>query len=224
MTIITICFLFTPISFGEQLTISYVNHPRVIDKYLPIVKQAYSNIGLSPNFVKMTPSRGLKSLKTGFIDGDVIRMERHIDSESNLISVPPILTKVTTYLICSVEVECNLSVLSDKEKVVLVNIASVDELLSQLNIDIKATLYQLENIGVFTQLLNTKRFQYMIYPFESNEIPKELSNDFNYLKLIESNSFHVILKKHSHLIPRLSIEIKKGLADSENINNKKGDS
>ena len=78
---------------NSDFVVGYANHPRVISYYKPLIERAYRDIGIKVKFEQVGGERGLRLLNEGMTDADVIRYSVVAEPNTNIVVVPPALSK-----------------------------------------------------------------------------------------------------------------------------------
>lgn len=185
-------------SLPKRLSISTGTHPAVVEHFQPWVKQAYAELGIEIEFLTLNEERSLVLLQNGEIDGDIIRSEQIIAQLQELYPVF-LLGEAQVYLVCRPRVECNDSTFYNS-KLILGFVAGnnyLQELLLGTEIaQMRYTSYQLlqksyqqKRVDAYVEIRN---------PYEAGKSFPKSAGIFN---LGQVRGFHVLHKKHRHLIP-----------------------
>ncbi|KZN43851.1 hypothetical protein JL49_05340 [Pseudoalteromonas luteoviolacea] len=187
-----------------KLTISYIDHPSVLNQALPLVAQAYQAERIDVDFVAIPSHRLINEIQAQHIDGDVILAKEIFSPYKELIAVGPPLTKVQFVLLCVEGVPCNLQVLQTSPKTILATDESMRVILNKFPTSRRNRYYQLNQLGKLPHLLQEKRFEYAIYVMSSSwPIPQALEH-LNRHTLFETPAYHVVHKKHAAIANRIA--------------------
>ena len=195
---------------AQNFIIGELNHPRVSSYYKPLVERAYRDIGMEVRFEKVGGERGLRLLNEGMTDADVVRYDVVAQPENNIIVVLPALSRGASFLLCIRDEKCDESVLQNPDKAIAVTTrfffnmhVSPDEL--------SANIIAFDDFNHVINLLLNGRFNYAIIPSDYSETAIFEQSGIEYIPLVEHEIVHVIHKKHSHLVERLSTALAKQL-------------
>ena len=210
-------YLFSSLSFvayaegnAQNFIIGELNHPRVSSYYKPLVERAYRDIGMEVRFEKVGGERGLRLLNEGMTDADVVRYDVVAQPDNNIVIVPPALSHGASFLLCIRGAKCDKSVLQNPDKAIAVTTrfffnmdVSPDEL--------SANIIEFDDFNHVINLLLNGRFNYAIIPSDYSEKVIFEQSGIEFIPLVEHEIVHVIHKKHSHLVERLSAALAKQL-------------
>ncbi|OJF68844.1 hypothetical protein BK026_08580 [Alteromonas sp. V450] len=187
----------------EHFIIGYVNHPRVVNHYKPLIEKAYQEIGINATFEVVGGERGLRLLNQEMTDADVIRYEIVATLDNNLIVVEPALAYGASLLLCARGMLCSKSVLHDPDTAIAVTTRFFYNIDSDPS-SLQANISEFEDFNQVITLLRSGRFNYAILPsdFSENEIFEKAG--IEYLPLVTHKLVHVINKKHVALKTPLS--------------------
>jgi len=194
----------------SNFIIGELNHPRIISFYKPLIAQAYRDIGLDVTFEKVGGERGLRLLNEGMTDADVIRYEVVAQPDNNIVVVPPALSNGASFLLCIRGAQCDKSVLQNPDKVIAVTTRFFFNMHVNTT-ELNANIYEFDDFNHVISLLLNGRFDYAILPSDYSEKAIFEQTKIEYIPLVEHKLVHVIHKKHTHLIDRLSAAIERQL-------------
>lgn len=189
----------------EKLTISTSTHPAVTEHFQPWVKSAYDELGIETEFLMLNEQRALILLQNGELDGDIIRTEQVL---STLHSVLPVymLGEARVYLVCRPRLDCNRNILSNPNLILgsVAGNAYFQQLLEGAQIaQMSYTTYQL-----LQQSYQQKRVDAFIEIRNSYESGKSFPQHAGIFELGHIRGFHLLHKKHQHLIPLIAEKLK----------------
>jgi hypothetical protein len=189
--------------------IGFASHPAVVKNYLAVVKQAYVKIGINPDFIPVSDRRSIKMLNDGQLDGLVIRGKNITLQYPDFIIVPPMLGAAEIRLICQPELVCDKSLLDDHSKIL--GLVAQAEYYQELLTGKAINTYEVIDYQRMEKMFQQKKLDAMIMVFDLNTqgIP---SPELNTYRLRQLEGFHIIHKRFSHLVPKLSDAIQKSLA------------
>ncbi|KZN29735.1 hypothetical protein N475_05405 [Pseudoalteromonas luteoviolacea DSM 6061] len=200
---------------STKLTISYIDHPSILNKALPLIEKAYQAENINVDFVAIPSHRLINEIQSQHTDGDVILAKEIFAPYKELIAVGPPLTKVQFVLLCVESVPCNQRVIQTSPKTILATDESMRVILNKFPTSRRNRYYQLNQLGRLPHLLQEQRFEYAIYVMSSSwPIPQALEH-LNRHVLFESHAYHVVHKKHAALAEKIAVRI------TEILNNNK---
>ena len=183
-------------AYADTLTISYVKHPQIENKFVPFMKRVYESAGIKARFIPITSERGIINIQNGLYDGGVVRLERTLKPYPNIIKVGPPLTNVSTKLLCVKTVLCDVSVLRDSNKTIISSIGANRQLTALLDYPIEAKMYLLETYDVFDDMLDGGKVDYAIFHANKGQLQEKLSQRVNDVEIFSQKGFHVLAAKH----------------------------
>ncbi|AXT39620.1 hypothetical protein D1814_13485 [Alteromonas sp. BL110] len=202
----------------NNFVVGELNHPRVANFYKPLIQRAYLDIGIDVTFEKVGGERGLRLLNNGMTDADVIRYDVVSQPDNNIAIVPPALSHGASFLLCIRGAQCDKSVIQNPDKAIAVTTRFFFNM--HVNPDeLNANIFEFDDFNHVISLLLNGRYDYAILPSDYSEKAIFEQAGIKYISLVEHELVHVIHKKHSHLVDRLSSAIAKQLA-LEKSNNK----
>lgn len=197
----------------DRYIIGYVNHPRVITFYKPLIQRAYEDIGITPTFEAVGGERGLRLLDKGMTDADVIRYDVVSSNDNNILVVEPILSSGASYLLCVHNVECDKSIINDPNTTIAVTTRFFFNIEAKPS-ELAANLLVFDDFQHVITLLLNERYNYAILPSDNAEQDMFARAGIKYVPLFEHALVHVIHKKHAHLLDELSKSLTKQLAEA----------
>jgi hypothetical protein len=213
VSLTTFCQEVLPPVTPQKLVFSYVNHPVIVERILPMLEKAYGRLGIEVAFVMQPSARNLKLVAQGVTDGEAVYSDLLINSYPNLLIVePPFFTSIFV-LLCHKSVVCQQQKLSDASKTLVLTDASREGLQIKYEQDLKMQLYSINSLDRIPQLIESGKMTYGIYV--TTEDDKSL-DDFHNLQatsLFTTNTYHILNEKHQGLIPSVSASIMAVLAE-----------
>jgi len=200
----------TGISLAQErvFKIGYLNHPRIINYYKPIIEEAYKRIGITTVFIEVGGERGMRLLNDGIMDADVIRFESVTRPFTNVYPIYPQLATGRTSLYCSKDVSCTLDVLSDPNVSIAVRRRFKGRLKENNGMpNVYAQVETFENIEKIRQLLLNQRYHYVVLPSDDTVDPEFHALGIQSVVIEAHPAVHVIHERHTHLASALSIAI-----------------
>lgn len=195
-------------------SIGFASHPAVVKNYLNIVKKAYAKIGVNPDFIPVSDRRSIKMLSEAKLDGLVIRGQKTMLKHPSFITVPPMLGAADIRLICQPKLFCNKNLLNDSSKIL--GLVGQDEYYQKLLDGKIINTYEVVDYQRMEKMFQQKKLDAMIMVFDlhTQGIP---SPELNTYRLDQVEGFHIIHKRFSHLVPKLSEALKESLAEHDFI-------
>ncbi|MEP1447438.1 MAG: hypothetical protein ABJK37_15145 [Paraglaciecola sp.] len=207
-----LCFVVGAVIAREQkrptdMIFSYVEHPTMINYLLPLIKASYGKMGIETHFVPQPSNRNLRLVEEAKIDGDVGYMRIVLGGYNNLITVePPVVLGIFT-LLCQPGLACNADVLADEKLTIVTTSATQTGLLKGYKGVVNAGFYEVNNISVIPDFVSVKRFKYAIYPTSEKDLWRLNTANLNYVKLFDSNLYHVLHKKYQFMADEVEIAL-----------------
>lgn len=204
--------LFSPAGISQAqervFQIGYLNHPRIITFYKPIIEEAYKRMGITTVFIEVGGERGLRLLDDGVMDADVIRFESVTRPFVHVYPIYPQLAKGRTSLYCSKDVPCTLDVLSDPNAAIAVRRRFKERLKENNGMpNVYAQLETFEDMDKIRQLLLHQRYHYAVLPSDDTVDPEFHAIGIQSVLLEAHPAVHVIHERHAHIASALSIAI-----------------
>ena len=189
----------------KKLTITTSTHPAVIEHFEPWVKSAYAELGIEIEILNLNEKRTLILLQNGDVDGDIIRTEQVL---ATLHSVVPVymLGEARVYLVCQPVLNCNSSILNNPDLILgtVAGNAYCQQLLEGTQIEqMHYTTYQL-----LQQSYQQQRVDAFIEIRNSYESYKAFPKHAGTFELGHIRGFHLLHKKHKHLVPLVAEKLK----------------
>lgn len=203
---------------NSDFVVGYVNHPRVISYYKPLIERAYRDIGIEVKFEQVGGERGLRLLNEGMTDADVIRYNVVAEPNTNIVVVPPALSKGVSFLLCIRGAECKKDVINNPEKAIAVTTRFFFNMRTKPD-ELNANIFEFDDFHHVISLLLGGRFDYAILPSDYSEELAFKQSGIEYIPLVEYELVHVINKNHAHLVDILSAAITKQIQLQNSLNN-----
>lgn len=194
----------------EKLTFSYTSHPVVDKVLLPLIRQAYQNLGIEVEFIAVESQRAQQLLNDGLVDGDVARIGQVASRIPNVVLVA-LLDKLSLSLRCRPDIQCNTEDVNNAE--LRIFMASSRATLAFLNLNYKAELYPLRDwnqINVMYQQNKIERFLWIEGTLASSPVV-----DGAVVLPLESTPldlYHILHKSHAYLAPQANQQLELLLA------------
>lgn len=192
------------------LVFSYTNHPTTQQYYLPIIRQAYQNLGIEIQLVEASPNRFIQLYQEGKIDGDIAR----IDSLKQLLPQMQLVYQIDEMKIsyhCSARVKCSPADLTDPGLLIFTPV--VKKVQDMIKLKISAKTYEVNN---WQQLLDMYQQQkvdrFMMVDGKRFHTTLQLSSQRFVIPHIPLPFYHMLHHQHQQLTPLVAAEIAKVLA------------
>jgi hypothetical protein len=186
----------------KTFLIAQIDMPQVL-KFKPLIIKLYEEIGYEVSFIKMPSIRAMKMLERGELDASLIHSKGTLSNNENVIIIPTAITQGVFVLLCADNLICNKKVLEDSSNQVLATNSS-QQLYKR---DGGATFITMETLISYPELIQKERYNYAIYAYELSE--EQLPKNLNYIELERKFGYHVVAKKHAHLVNFLDNKLKK---------------
>lgn len=188
----------------EKMTFSYVDHPAMVNFLVPLIRDTYKRLGIQTDFVAQPSNRNLLLVDKNIVDGDVGYMKIVLGGYDNLFTIePPVVVGVYTIL-CRPQLVCHPSVLADETHTIVTTSVSKNGLLRGYSDVIKSQFYTVNDLSLIPDFIRLGRFDYAIYPTTEKELQRLPKDQFNYVRLFESNLYHVLNKKYAFMAAEIS--------------------
>lgn len=193
----------------EVMTISYVNHPYIVKRVLPLLKEAYEDIGINVDFVRQPSKRNLRLLSKGLTDADAAYSDLLVAEYDNITTVGPAFLDSIFVLLCHSGVPCSKDVLFDSENTVIITDASQDGVKAIFGEAVNARFYSINSLDRIPKLIDGERANYGVYVFTKSGLANAQFPTLNAVELFITQTYHVIHKRHAHLVKSLDRAIRK---------------
>lgn len=194
----------------RALVFSYTNHPTTQQYYLPIVRQAYQNLGIELQLVEAGTERFIQLYQEGKIDGDIARIGLLKQLLPSLLLVYQLDEMQVSYH-CSARVSCSIADLTDPQLLIFTPV--VKKVQQMIKLQILAKTYEVNN---WQQLLDL---------YQQQKADRFLMADGRYFHTTLTASaqrisiphmplpfYHVLHHQHNQLAPLVTAEITKVMA------------
>ena len=206
-----LCFISQIVRAQHPLMVSYVEHPAVTKKYMPVVKAMYQEANIDTKlFLVNNSPRSVKALNEGFFDADIGKILSSIKGQENIIYVPTPIASVSLYLICRKQVVCDKKVLDDNKSIIASRFNR--EMLTNI-LPIRASISQILSQQRINKMLRIGRVNYSLVADDSDQGDARFHNEFQVIEVSRENYYHILHRKHRHLISRLDAALIKVLTE-----------
>lgn len=197
----------------EKLTFSYVRHPVIVKKLIPIIKETYARIGIEIELLPQPSKRNLKLVSSGLVDGEVAFTEALAHGYTNLLIIKPRLSQGKFVLLCRKPLACNQSVLADEDQTVVVTDTSLTRLQQLFSERLKVDFYPINEINKIPKLVFQKRFDYGIYILNINSKEAPYPELIDFYVLHNTNTVHILNDKLTYIEEMVSKSLAEVLAE-----------
>lgn len=178
---------------------------------IPLIKAAYNEIGLRPEFILVPSERAIFGTNSGAYDADLARVEGSLEKYPNLVFTKEPLKKTELFAYALKGAKFTISNTDDikKHSVGLVRGSKLPEIFVETeNIKVEKA----NSIQIFYSMFELKRFEIALVT------NTQLLTDLGHMNKIatrvgpvlkSSRSFHVLNKRHQDLIPKLDSALRK---------------
>lgn len=194
----------------EQYVISYVEHEGIIKYYVPLLEQAYKKIGITPTFSLINDQRALRLLNDGMIDADTAKSLETIDNYESIVYLPTPISRIEVYFICQQEIQCDRSILNNRE--LSLAVIGANEFYKELLGNTQISLVELTSFQVLFKVFEQQKVDAAIVVFDAYTKTK-LKRYKNHFKVQEKLGYHLINKKHKAIVKPLEKAISEVLAE-----------
>lgn len=171
--------------------------------YAEFIKEIYEELGFEVTITIAPVKRGLMLLNNNMVDADVIRLRSITETYKNIMLVEPPIAQGLMVLLCKKTMPCDESILQDQSVYIQSNEGNLKLFKED---EIKAQILVNEMVNNTLNMLRAEHIHYALYSLDSRLL-EMLSSQFNYLKLKDVSGYHVINKKHAHLLPQIQQKI-----------------
>jgi hypothetical protein len=175
--------------------------------YAHFMQKIYEELGFDVSIIPTPVKRGLILLNDNEVDADVIRFKSVAEKYENIVLVEPPIAAGILVLLCNKLEPCDESILQNKTVFIQsdegnLNLFKRDEIQAQMIIN--------EMTNNTINMLEEERILYALYSL-NNKMLENFSSRFNYVKLKDVSGYHVINKKHAHLLSQIQQKIRQKL-------------
>ncbi|MGJ8680035.1 hypothetical protein [Paraglaciecola sp.] len=185
--------------YPESMTFSYVNHPVIVNKVIPLIEKTYLKLDIKTRFILQPSLRNLKAVNNELVDGDVAYSDLLLKGYDELIKIRPKLMDSVFVLLCKPSIVCNQQVLFDSKQ----TFAATDSSKSGLDIwfdnTLSASFYAINDLSVIPKLISENRVQYGVYVLgKDQQVPFDVQK-LNLAPLFTTSTFHTVHKKYAFM-------------------------
>ncbi|MCC2618275.1 hypothetical protein LJ739_18605 [Aestuariibacter halophilus] len=204
LSLSALCSAAQPEALPSSLTLSYVNHPAITGRFIPLIREAYRRLDIDVTFVEQPSARNLMFADKGIVDGDVAYSDLLFKEYTSLIPVGPSLTDVTFLLLCHGELPCNRELLFQAGETFVLTAASMDGMQRLYADVIRADLYTINHLSRIPELVSDGRFHYGIYVVTPQTSHLLDSLNVASVELHTTYTHHLLNIKHAALATRVA--------------------
>lgn len=188
----------------ERMTLSYINHPVIVQQVIPTVRSAYEILGIEVEFVEQPSARNLRQASAGITDGEVAYSDLLVASYPNLLLVEPAFFQSIFVLLCHRTEPCSQEILFDPNNTLVLTDASRNGLESRFGDRIKADMYSINSLKRIPRLIDGRRLRFGIYVTTQGDSSLADYPDLTSIVLFATKTHHVLNDKYSYIAPRVS--------------------
>ncbi len=189
---------------SDEFIVSYVEHEGIIHYYMPLLKKAYQRIGIDVKFVLINDQRALKLLNSGQIDADTAKSLETVHTYESIVYIPKPISKIEVFFLCQQTIQCDKSVLKDKKKIL--GVIGANEFYRELLSDSTIKQVELTSFETLFKMFDQKKVDVAIVVLDAYSLPK-LAKYPNHYKIEEKLGYHLLNKKHAHIMDKLQVAI-----------------
>ena len=220
--LITVCCLWVSAATTAQqpprpqtMTFSYVDHPAMVNLIIPLIRDTYLKLGIKTEFVAQPSNRNLLLVDKNLVDGDVGYMRIVLAGYQNIITVEPALVSGIFTLLCKPQLKCTPAVLADAQQTIVSTSVSKNGMDVGFRGEIHSQFYIVNDLALIPKFIRNGRFDYAIYPTTEQELAQMDLTGLQYVKLFQSDLYHVLHKKYAFMAPEISAALAATLAQKK---------
>jgi len=192
------------------LVFSYTNHPTVQKYYLPIVLQAYQNLGIEIQLVEMATERFIQLYQQGKIDGDIARIEALTQLLPQLLLVQQLDQMQVSYH-CSAVVHCSAADINDPNLLMFTPV--VKKARQLIKLQVLAKTYEVNSWQQLLDLYQQKKVdRFLMVDGGRFHTTLQVSPQRFEIAHMPLPFYHVLHHQHRQLAPLVAEQIQKVLA------------
>jgi hypothetical protein len=192
-------------SAQPALSVSYVEHPAVKTTYMPIVKAMYKQANIPIELFQVNNSpRSVKALNDGFSDADIGKILSSIEHHDNITYVPTPIASVALYLVCAKNVPCHKGILNQKDEMI---VSRFNRKMLTNVVPIASDIAQIISQKRIDKMLRLNRVRYSLVADDSGFGATQFQSEFQVIEVSRENYYHILHKKHQHLISKLNLAL-----------------
>lgn len=200
------------------MTFSYINHPVIVQQVIPVVRSAYSRLGIQVEFVEQPSKRNLRLASHGITDGETAYSDLLVSSYPNLMLIGPEFFESIFVLVCHITEPCSENVLFDPSKIIVLTDASRDGLEAIYAEKLVSNMYSINSLKRIPLMIDGRRLRYGIYVTTENDTSLDKFPDLNKVELFRTKTHHVLNDKFSALAPRVAKALQQVINESDGDN------
>jgi len=177
------------------------------EPYLRLLQNVYEELGFEVLPLVTPVKRGIILLNDGSVDADLFRLKSTAENYDNVIVVEPALVKGYLSLLCHKKVQCDLNVLQNTAGAIMSE-ANLLDLFKPGELKAKMVINEINTKTL--DMLEKQRVYYALYTVNEKMLNNMLSK-FNHVKIKDVSGYHVINKKHAHLLPKIQQQLQQKL-------------
>ncbi|WP_229157214.1 hypothetical protein [Fluctibacter halophilus] len=188
----------------QRMAISVVDDHSVRLLFCPIVRDAYVQLGIEPEFVVMVSGRALVESARGNLDAELVRSEVTGQAQAELVKVPTSLGVVRGRLYCRVGLPCSLRVLANRNT--QVGLITGDNAMSRFLSQQAARAVWVPTVDALQGMFKRKRIDYALGLEHATGFHTGPLEDVRVAPTpwYEGEVFHYVHQRHRELIEPLS--------------------
>lgn len=193
----------------ESLVFNYLSHPQ-IEQFKSVLTKSYGDIGIKVEYVSLTSERGILSVDSGLVDGDVVRADYALRNFSNSLLVNPPLADGTRYLICKKGEVCDLSVFNSASHIFATR-RLIFHLPTELMQSFNGEFIEIERYSMISELILRNRGKYGLFDSRKDALPAQYRLNMEVFKYGEFKAHHILNRAHQPLLKELEPVLKANL-------------
>ena len=194
-----------------HMTFSYVDHPVIVSDIIPLVRQAYLDIGIEIELVLLPSYRNLKAVESEEVDGDIAYSDLLLQGHNALIKIEPQLASSIFVLLCQPDIQCNQNVLFDNNSTIVSTDTTFKGMLSFYSQPLSDAFYTINNLSIIPNLIVQKRFQYGIYVLGESQVMSPDLQQLSIVELFKTQTHHTIHQKYAFMKDEIGVALQRAM-------------
>lgn len=194
----------------KPLLFSYTSHPIIERDLIPLLTEAYRNLGYETSFVNMPSDRFIQQFESGSLDGDVARLNQLTGLLPSMRLVYK-FDEISMTLRCRPGISCEEADLDNPKNIIF--IPAQTQVFSFLQLNYKAKIYTVRDWSQITEMYYAGKLDRFFWLegnlLQNHKTPK--TNSFM-IKTQPLDIYHVLHESQAELIPLISAELERLIA------------
>jgi len=191
----------------KSLLLSYTSHPEVEQVFIPLLRQAYHNLGYQVRFVNVQSDRFPQLVQQQQVDGDVARLSQMSELAGVTLEVYK-LADINLSLLCRPHLPCDKSMLY--QPIELIYTPANSQIYQYLQLNFHARLATSRDWQQLLQLYQQGKIDRLIWVGSTDKLPDDLKQTRQVSILDKPLSvFHILHKSRAALVPQIQAELER---------------